>query len=44
MSNTRGQGPKSVDPETCTAVIALNATNNNKRIFGHRANVTVQLA
>lgn len=35
---------KSVDPETCTAVIALNATNNNKRIFGHRANVTVQLA
>lgn len=35
---------KSLDPETRTAVISLGATFQGKRIFGHRATATVQLA
>ncbi|MGA9870279.1 MAG: fused (3R)-hydroxyacyl-ACP dehydratase subunits HadA/HadB [Rhodococcus sp. (in: high G+C Gram-positive bacteria)] len=35
---------KSLDPETRTAVISLGATFEGKRIFGHRATATVQLA
>ncbi|AYJ47986.1 fused (3R)-hydroxyacyl-ACP dehydratase subunits HadA/HadB [Rhodococcus sp. P1Y] len=35
---------KSLDAETRTAVVALNATFEGKRIFGHRATATVQLA
>lgn len=35
---------KSLDAENRTAVIALNATFEGKRIFGHRATATVQLA
>ncbi|KZF09496.1 MAG: fused (3R)-hydroxyacyl-ACP dehydratase subunits HadA/HadB [Rhodococcus sp. (in: high G+C Gram-positive bacteria)] len=35
---------KSLDPESRTAVVALNATFEGKRIFGHRATATVTLA
>jgi acyl dehydratase len=35
---------KSLDAESRTAVVALNATFEGKRIFGHRATATVQLA
>lgn len=35
---------KSLDPESRTAVVALSATFEGKRIFGHRATATVQLA
>jgi len=35
---------KSLDTEARTAVIALSATFEGKRIFGHRATATVQLA
>ncbi|WP_037158829.1 fused (3R)-hydroxyacyl-ACP dehydratase subunits HadA/HadB [Rhodococcoides fascians] len=35
---------KSLDPEARTAVVALNATFEGKRIFGHRATATVRLA
>lgn len=35
---------KSLDPESRTAVVSLSATFEGKRIFGHRATATVQLA
>ncbi|GGG07735.1 (R)-hydratase [Rhodococcoides trifolii] len=35
---------KSLDPETRTAVVSLDARFNGKRILGHRATATVQLA
>ncbi|MBY8858463.1 MaoC family dehydratase N-terminal domain-containing protein [Nocardia sp. CA2R105] len=34
---------KSLDPDTGTAVIAMNATSNGRRVFGHRTAVKVRL-
>ncbi|WP_245713726.1 fused (3R)-hydroxyacyl-ACP dehydratase subunits HadA/HadB [Nocardia vaccinii] len=35
---------KSLDPDTGTAVIAMNATSGGRRIFGHRTAMKVRLA